>query len=227
MIIGNPGIYDSEGCFSNFAIQIDRILNTDNFSINLCIDMSIFPSHLPYNKASYLIEFFDPKLDIFSVVNDELFSLPDRALMRELMKKGFAFIYSIEQLIKNNEIDGKLFIEDEEILFDKLDRVGQTESINPYLWEIDYMEYINMGYYPFIVNSSKGFSKVVIIFNKRRNYDIDYIEDRLLFSEYLPKDNIGFFDNDFWGVKISCIKTDDLHLIISKIYSLLNQFVND
>ena len=89
------------------------------------------------------------------------------------------------------------------------------------------MEYINMGYYPFIVNSSKGFSKVVIIFNKRRNYDIDYIEDRLFFSEYLPKDNIGFFDNDFWGVKISCIKTDDLHLIISKIYSLLNQFVND
>ena len=52
MIIGNPGIYDSEGCFSNFAIQIDRILNTDYFSINLCIDMGIFPSHLPYNKAS-------------------------------------------------------------------------------------------------------------------------------------------------------------------------------
>ena len=218
MIIGNPGIYDSEGYFSNFAIQIDRILNTDNFSINLCIDMSIFPSHLPSNKASYLIEFFDPKLDIFSVINDELFSLPDRALMRELMKKGFAFIYSIEQLIKNNEIDGKLFIEDEEILFDKLDRTEQTESINPYLWEIDYMEYINI---------SKGFSKVVIIFNKRRNYDIDYIEDRLLFSESLPKDNIGFFDNDFWGIKISCIKTDDLHLIIRKIYSLLNQFVND
>ena len=143
------------------------------------------------------------------------------------MGKGFAFIYSIEQLIKNNEIDGKLFIEDEEILFDKLDRVEQTESINPYLWEIDYMEYINMGYYPFIINSSNGFSKVVIIFNKRRSYDIDYIEDRLLFSESLPKDNIGFFDDNFWGIKISCVKTDDLRLIISKIYSLLNQFVND
>ena len=47
----------------------------------------------------------------------------------------------------------------------------------------------------------------------------------------LPRRNYNlfdeFFDNDFWGVKISCIKTDDLHLIISKIYSLLNQFVND
>ena len=42
MIIGNPGIYDSEGCFSNFAIQIDRILNTDNFSINLLDNIVVY-----------------------------------------------------------------------------------------------------------------------------------------------------------------------------------------
>ena len=66
MIIGNPGIYDSKGNFNSFAIQIDKILDTDNFSVNLCIDMNIYPAQLAYNKASYLIDYFNPKLEIFN-----------------------------------------------------------------------------------------------------------------------------------------------------------------
>ncbi len=222
MIIGNPGIYDSEGNFNNFAIQIDKILDTDNFSVNLCIDMNIYPAQLAYNKASYLIDYFNPKLEIFSNINDELFYLDDRDLMINLMAKGFGYIYAIEELIKDNKIDYQEFIDNEDIFLEKLNLVKQSEVVNPYLWEIDYMEYVNKGVYPFVINSSSGLSKVIVVFNKNRSYDLDYIEDRLLLSNTRSSQSVGFFDERFWGVKVSCVKSDELSLIINKVYSVLS-----
>ena len=151
MIIGNPGIYDSKGNFNNFAIQIDNIVDTDYFSVNLCIDMNIYPPQLASNKASYLIDYFNPELEIFSNIHDDLFYLDDRDLMINLMAKGF-------------------------------------------------------------------------VFNKNRSYDLDYIEDRLLLSNIRASKSVGFFDEQFWGVKVSCIKTDELSLIINKIQSVLSAF---
>lgn len=223
MIIGNPGIYDSKGNFNGFAIQIDKILDTDNFSVNLCIDMNIYPAQLAYNKASYLIDYFNPKLEIFSNVNDELFYLDDRDLMINLMAKGFGYIYAIEELIKDNKINYQEFIDDEDIFFEKLNVTKQSGEVNPYLWEIDYMEYVNKGVYPFVINSSSGLSKVIVVFNKNRSYDLDYIEDRLLLSNIRSSQSVGFFDERFWGVKVSCIKSDELSLIINKVYSVLSK----
>lgn len=223
MIIGNPGIYDSKGNFNGFAIQIDKILDTDNFSVNLCIDMNIYPAQLAYNKASYLIDYFNPKLEIFSNVNDELFYLDDRDLMINLMAKGFGYIYAIEELIKDNKINYQEFIDDEDIFFEKLNVTKQSGEVNPYLWEIDYMEYVNKGVYPFVINSSSGLSKVIVVFNKNRSYDLDYIEDRLLLSNIRSSQSVGFFDERFWGVKVSCVKSDELSLIINKVYSVLSK----
>ena len=223
MIIGNPGIYDSKGNFNGFAIQIDKILDTDNFSVNLCIDMNIYPAQLAYNKASYLIDYFNPKLEIFSNVNDELFYLDDRDLMINLMAKGFGYIYAIEELIKDNKINYQEFIDDEDVFFEKLNVTKQSGEVNPYLWEIDYMEYVNKGVYPFVINSSSGLSKVIVVFNKNRSYDLDYIEDRLLLSNIRSSQSVGFFDERFWGVKVSCIKSDELSLIINKVYSVLSK----
>lgn len=222
MIIGNPGIYDRKGNFNNFAIQIDKILDTDNFSVNLCIDMNIYPTQLAYNKASYLIDYFNPKLEIFSNINDELFYSDDRDLMINLMAKGFGYIYTIEELIKDNKIDYQEFIGNENVFFEKLNLVKQSGDVNPYLWEIDYMEYVNKGVYPFVINSSSGLSKVIVVFNKNRSYDLDYIEDRLLLSNIRSNQSVGFFDERFWGVKVSCIKSDELILIINKVYSVLS-----
>ena len=182
MIIGNPGIYDSKGNFNSFAIQIDNIVDTDYFSVNLCIDMNIYPPQLASNKASYLIDYFNPELEIFSNINDDLFYLDDRDLMINLMAKGFGYTYAIEELIKENKIDYQEFIDNEDIFFEKLNLVKQSGEVNPYLWEIDYMEYVNKGFYPFVINSSSGLSKVIVVFNKNRSYDLDYIEDRLLLS---------------------------------------------
>lgn len=223
MIIGNPGIYDSKGNFNSFAIQIDKILDTDNFSVNLCVDMNIYPTQLAYNKASYLIDYFNPKLEIFSNINDELFYLDDRDLMINLMAKGFGYIYAIEELIKNNKIDYQEFIDNEDIFLEKLNLVKQSEVVNPYLWEIDYMEYVNKGFYPFVINSSSGLSKIIVVFNKNRSYDLDYIEDRLLLSNTRSSQSVGFFDERFWGVKVSCVKSDELSLIINKVYSVLSE----
>lgn len=223
MIIGNPGIYDRKGNFNNFAIQIDKILDTDNFSVNLCIDMNIYPTQLAYNKASYLIDYFNPKLEIFSNINDELFYLDDRDLMINLMAKGFGYIYAIEELIKDNKIDYQEFIGNENVFFEKLNLVKQSRDVNPYLWEIDYMEYVNKGVYPFVINSSSGLSKVIVVFNKNRRYDLDYIEDRLLLSDTRSSQSVGFFDERFWGVKVSCVKSDELILIINKVYSVLSE----
>ena len=223
MIIGNPGIYDRKGNFNNFAIQIDKILDTDNFSVNLCIDMNIYPTQLAYNKASYLIDYFNPKLEIFSNINDELFYLDDRDLMINLMAKGFGYIYAIEELIKDNKIDYQEFIGNENVFFEKLNLVKQSGDVNPYLWEIDYMEYVNKGVYPFVINSSSGLSKVIVVFNKNRRYDLDYIEDRLLLSDTRSSQSVGFFDERFWGVKVSCVKSDELSLIINKVYSVLSE----
>lgn len=223
MIIGNPGIYDSKGNFNGFAIQIDKILDTDNFSVNQCIDMNIYPAQLAYNKASYLIDYFNPKLEIFSNVNDELFYLDDRDLMINLMAKGFGYIYAIEELIKDNKINYQEFIDDEDIFFEKLNVTKQSGEVNPYLWEIDYMEYVNKGVYPFVINSSSGLSKVIVVFNKNRSYDLDYIEDRLLLSNIRSSQSVGFFDERFWGVKVSCVKSDELSLIINKVYSVLSK----
>ena len=223
MIIGNPGIYDSKGKFNSFAIQIDKILDTDNFSVNLCIDMNIYPAQLAYNKASYLIDYFNPKLEIFSNVNDELFYLDDRDLMINLMENGFGYIYAIEELIKDNKINYQEFIDNEDVFFEKLNLIKQSGDVNPYLWEIDYMEYVNKGVYPFVINSSSGLSKVIAVFNKNRSYDLDYIEDRLLLSNIRSNQSVGFFDERFWGVKVSCIKSDELILIINKVYSVLSE----
>ena len=222
MIIGNPGIYDSEGNFNNFAIQIDKILDTDNFSVNLCIDMNIYPAQLAYNKASYLVDYFNPKLEIFSNINDELFYLDDRDLMINLMTNGFGYVYAIEELIKDNKINYQKFIDNEDVFFEKLNLVKQSGDVNPYLWEIDYMEYVNKGVYPFVINNSSGLSKVIVVFNKNRRYDLDYIEDRLLLSDTRSSQSVGFFDERFWGVKVSCVKSDELSLIINKVYSVLS-----
>ena len=223
MIIGNPGIYDSKGNFNGFAIQIDNIVDTDYFSVNLCIDMNIYPPQLAFNKASYLIDYFNPKLEIFSNVNDELFYLDDRDLMINLMAKGFGYIYAIEELIKDNKINYQEFIDDEDIFFEKLNVTKQSGEVNPYLWEIDYMEYVNKGVYPFVINSSSSLSKVIVVFNKNRSYDLDYIEDRLLLSNIRSSQSVGFFDERFWGVKVSCVKSDELSLIINKVYSVLSK----
>ena len=223
MIIGNPGIYDGKGNFNSFAIQIDKILDTDNFSVNLCIDMNIYPAQLAYNKASYLIDYFNPKLEIFPNINDELFYLDDRDLMINLMAKGFSYIYAIEELIKDNKINYQEFIDNEDIFFEKLNVAKQSGEVNPYLWEIDYMEYVNKGVYPFVINSSSGLSKVIVVFNKNRSYDLDYIEDRLLLSNIRSSQRVGFFDERFWGVKVSCVKSDELSLIINKVYSVLSK----
>ena len=222
MIIGNPGIYDSEGNFNNFAIQIDKILDTDNFSVNLCIDMNIYPAQLAYNKASYLVDYFNPKLEIFSNINDELFYLHDRDLMINLMTNGFGYVYAIEELIKDNKINYQKIIDNEDVFFEKLNLVKQSGDVNPYLWEIDYMEYVNKGVYPFVINNSSGLSKVIVVFNKNRRYDLDYIEDRLLLSDTRSSQSVGFFDERFWGVKVSCVKSDELSLIINKVYSVLS-----
>ena len=208
MIIGNPGIYDSKGNFNSFAIQIDKILDTDNFSVNLCIDMNIYPTQLAYNKASYLIDYFNPKLEIFSNIN--------------LMAKGFGYIYAIEELIKDHKINYQEFIDNEDVFFEKLNVTKQNGEVNPYLWEIDYMEYVNKGIYPFVINSSSGLSKVIVVFNKNRSCDLDYIEDRLLLSNTRLSQSVGFFDERFWGVKVSCVKSDELNLIINKVYSVLS-----
>ena len=223
MIIGNPGIYDRKGNFNNVAIQIDKILDTDNFSVNLCIDMNIYPTQLAYNKASYLIDYFNPKLEIFSNINDELFYLDDRDLMINLMAKGFGYIYAIEELIRENSINYQQFIDNEDVFFEKLNVTKQSGEVNPYLWEIDYMEYVNKGVYPFVINSSSGLSKVIVVFNKNRRYDLDYIEDRLLLSDTRSSQSVGFFDERFWGVKVSCVKSDELILIINKVYSVLSE----
>ena len=223
MIIGNPGIYDSKGIFNSFAIQIDKILDTDNFSVNLCVDMNIYPAQLAYNKASYLIDYFNPKLEIFSNINDELFYLNDRDLMINLMAKGFGYIYAIEELIRENSINYQQFIDNEDVFFEKLNVTKQSGEVNPYLWEIDYMEYVNKGVYPFVINSSSGLSKVIVVFNKNRSYDLDYIEDRLLLSNTRSSQRVGFFDERFWGVKVSCVKSDELSLIINKVYSVLSK----
>lgn len=223
MIIGNPGIYDSKGIFNSFAIQIDKILDTDNFSVNLCVDMNIYPAQLAYNKASYLIDYFNPKLEIFSNINDELFYLNDRDLMINLMAKGFGYIYAIEELIRENSINYQQFIDNEDVFFEKLNVTKQSGEVNPYLWEIDYMEYVNKGVYPFVINSSSGLSKVIVVFNKNRSYDLDYIEDRLLLSNIRSSQSVGFFDERFWGVKVSCVKSDELSLIINKVYSVLSK----
>ena len=222
MIIGNPGIYDSKGNFNNFAIQIDNIVDTDYFSVNLCIDMNIYPPQLASNKASYLVDYFNPELEIFSNINDELFYLHDRDLMINLMTNGFGYVYAIEELIKDNKINYQKFIDNEDVFFEKLNLVKQSGDVNPYLWEIDYMEYVNKGVYPFVINNSSGLSKVIVVFNKNRRYDLDYIEDRLLLSDTRSSQSVGFFDERFWGVKVSCVKSDELSLIINKVYSVLS-----
>ena len=139
------------------------------------------------------------------------------------MENGFGYIYAIEELIKDNKINYQEFIDNEDVFFEKLNLIKQSGDVNPYLWEIDYMEYVNKGVYPFVINSSSGLSKVIAVFNKNRSYDLDYIEDRLLLSNIRSNQSVGFFDERFWGVKVSCIKSDELILIINKVYSVLSE----
>lgn len=215
MIFGNPGIYDEFGDFSSFAIQIDNIANTKYFSINLCLNMNIYPKHLTVNSVEDIAVSLDYKDLIFNQESDELFNLSDKELMIELIKRTFPTMYEIECLIGDKSIDYLRLINDY-YLYDMLN-LDNVNFEQDFYWDIDNIEYKNV--YPFIINS-KGLSKIIIIYIN----ESESIASELsrFFTDSLElKKTLDFFDESYWKFDISVLPTEELISIVSKAHSYL------
>ncbi|AFU19464.1 hypothetical protein [Actinobacillus suis] len=223
MIFGNPGVYDEEGNFSNFAIQVDKLVGEFS-SLNLILDMKLYPSYLAYNMNSCLLGGVDWNNDIFNREDEFLYNLPDRELMIELIKQSFLSLFGIEKAIEKGIIDYELIKNDESILFDYIDDIVSNERLletRNNLWDIDDFEYFGKGVYPFIVNFN-GFTKIVLV-NKTMNIDELGELSRFFNKDMTLKKNLQFFDEGYWHVDVSILKTSEFKKIILGVNKFLSE----
>lgn len=224
MIFGNPGIYDENGNISFFALSIERMLNLDFFSINLILDMNIYPSHLAYNLKGYALDILDVDDPIFHQENSYLFNLSEDELLVELIKNQSWYLYSIEALIRDNELDDFFTTKDLNILYNKMENFEYKRSEYSYLWDMEIMEYRNI--YPFVINY-KDYSKVVII---RENVNPKYPNEsdyERFFDNNMNLKKISFFDRDYWDIEVIKIERKKLLAIISEAHNYIKNMNND
>lgn len=213
MIFGNPGIYDKNGSISKFAILVENIENSDCFSVNLCLDMNIYPKHLAYNSREYIsIGLQDD--EILKNESEFLFKLKDDELLIELVKMKFNDLYQIECLIRDGKIDYQQCL-DMDYIFDLIDYNYETD--NRFYWDIDNIEYRNV--FPFIINFS-GFSKVAIVTINESN-NLDEITSRFFADNMRVKEGMSFFDKSFWSIDTIIIKTHQLNEIMKSAYDYI------
>lgn len=214
MIFGNPGIYLADGSYNDFSIVVEE-LTDDFYSVNFCVDMEFFPTHLAYNGRQWIFEAFKDK-DIFKKQSKELFELDDRALMIALIKESFTTLYGIEKCI-DLHLQPKFYTDsDIDKYYDSL--VEITESLDENrdkLWEFDGMEYSNRGFDVFVVNY-KDETKVVLV-QRKIYYGRDEYE-RFFYKDRTPK-RTSFFDENYWSVKVVTLPTEKILSINSQVLS--------
>ncbi|WP_019671779.1 hypothetical protein [Psychrobacter lutiphocae] len=216
MIFGNPGIYLDDGTYDDFSIIIEK-LTTDLYSVNFCIDMKLFPTHLAYNEKQIILDAFNER-DIFQQQSKELFYLEDRELMIALIKESFVNIYRIEQVISLG-LYPKEYSDNELKKFeDLLDYDIAVEENRNKLWEIDTLEYTNKGFYVFIVNYG---NETKIVFIQQKKYDDQDNKYGRFFHKDRSLKRVSFFDDINWSVKVVKVLKDDLISINSMIIDKL------
>lgn len=216
MIFGNPGIYLDDGTYDDFSIIIEK-LTTDLYSVNFCIDMKLFPTHLAYNEKQIILDAFNER-DIFQQQSKELFYLEDRELMIALIKESFVNIYRIEQVISLG-LYPKEYSDNELKKFeDLLDYDIAVEENRNKLWEIDTLEYTNKGFYVFIVNYG---NETKIVFIQQKKYEDQDNKYGRFFHKDRSLKRVGFFDDINWSVKVVKVLKDDLISINSMIIDKL------
>lgn len=212
MIFGNPGIYLNDGSYSNFSILVEH-LTSDFYSVNFCVDNQIFPNHLAYNKKSIIFyELLNE--DYFITQSPNIFKLDDRDLMISLIKESFSTKYRREEIIRDGLAPKSLTEQEWDRYYNLFEESMNYPENRDKLWEIDCVEYTNMGFYVFVVNND-GRTKVVLI-------DYSNIDDNELFFDRNKKPKqIGFFDNNIWKVKVIEISTE---VIVSILMDIKKKF---
>lgn len=217
MIFGNPGIYDKNGNISNFAILVEHINNDGFFSVNLCIDMSIYPRKLAYHSGEY-ISIGLRNEEILINENEFLFKLDENDLLAELVRMKFNDLYQVECLIRDDLIDYSKLL-DEDYIYDLIDYDYETND--ECYWEIDNIEYGNV--FPFIINFS-GYSKVVIIMINEGSMT-DGLMSRFFNSMGGVNENKAFFDKAYWSINTAILRTDDLRIIMKSAYDYIIEYM--
>lgn len=217
MIFGNPGIYLGDGSYDDFSIIVEE-LTDEIYSVNFCVDMELFPTHLAYNGIQWIFEAFKDK-DIFKKQSKELFELDDRDLMIALIKESFVSLYRVEEIVDLN-LQPKFYTDEEfdryDLLFDSLyDPSIEVYENRDKIWDFDGMEYSNRGYNVFVVNYNDE-SKIVLV-QQKRHYGRDEYE-RYFYKDKTPK-RTGFFDENYWSVKVATLATEKILSINSQILS--------
>ena len=212
MIFGNPGICLGDGSYDDFSIVIEN-LTGKFYSVNFCVDLGLFPTHLAYNSKHTIFNAFRAK-NIFRTQSKELFGLDNRALMIALIKESFTTLYKIEEII-DLDLQPKVYTDSEINEYESLfESVAYLDENQDRLWDIDWMEYSNRGFHVFIVNYQDE-TKVVLV-QLKFNCAQDFKYERYFYKDKNPK-QVSFFDENYWSVKVAKIPTEKLLSINSQI----------
>ena len=214
MIFGNPGIYLADGSYDDFSIVVEQLAD-DFYSVNFCVDMELFPTHLAYNERKWIFEPFKDKA-LFEKQSKALFELDDRALMIALIKASFTRLYAREKCI-DLHLQPQFYTDaDIDKYDDSLDEIIENLDENrDMLWDFDSMEYTNRGYNVFVVNHHDE-TKVVLV-QQKIHYGRDEYE-RYFYKDKSPK-QVQFFDENYWSVKVVRLPTEKILSINSQILS--------
>ena len=217
MIFGNPGVYLADGSYDNFSIVIENF-TPEFYSVNFCIDLELFPTHLAYNSKPIIFNAFRAK-KIFEIQSKGLFGFDNRELMIALIKESFTTLYRIEEIINLN-LQPKVYTDLEINAYEALfESVAYLDENQDRLWNIDWMEYSNRGCHVFIVNYQHE-TKVVLV-QMKYDYAQDFKYERYFYKDKTPK-KASFFDENYWSVKVATLPTKNLLSINSQI---LNEFL--
>lgn len=179
---------------------------------------------MAYNLRGYALDILDVDDPIFHQENSYLFNLSEDELLVELIKNQSWYLYSIEALIRDNELDDFFTTKDLDILYNKMENFEYKRNEYSCLWDMEIMEYRNI--YPFIINY-KGYSKIIII---RENVNPKYPNEsdyERFFDNNMNLKKISFFDRDYWDIEVIKIERKKLLAIISEAHNYIKNMNND
>lgn len=161
MIFGNPGVYDYNGEISHFAISVDKLFDAKGSTPIISFNLLLNLTYYPRNIATNIANVYLGGLEVAN----------------ELLHKQSEELFNMS---------------DEELLQVLItNRYYNQSNFNQekYFWDLDFIEYDNQGFYPYIINNDDK-TRIIVISNLTRKISKKFkVKDWHINSAIIPTDN--------------------------------------